>query len=202
MAYRERDKARQALREYGVSAEAERAAAERAAAAEKRAAELEAKLEEAMALAEKFKAIAEPPRSKFYHNGFTPEVELCCLEVMLLGGGIARNSVPELFTIFGNFYGVTIPLRSEGIKVPAGKVDGKMTYEKKPALCIPSKTHCKGLLPVLNQLHKLQVGKELLRGGLNAHFCYGSDAAESLQRDFVLHQLTRRVDGKLYYTCR
>mgnify|MGYP007078087322 CR=1 FL=1 len=161
-------------------------------------AELQAQLKAATEEAARFKAIAEPPRSKFYNNGFTPEVDLCALEVMLLGGGVARNQVPELFTIFGNFFGVKIPLRNQSMRVPAGKVDGKMTYTDKPMLCTPSKTHCKRLLPVLNQLHKLHVGKELLRGGVNAHFCYGSDGAESLQRDFVLHQLTRRVEGKLH----
>lgn len=159
--------------------------------------ELKAQLKEESALTQRFKAIAQPPREKFYHNGFTPEVELCCCEVMLLGGGVARNSVPELFVIFANFLAVKIPLRSEGIKVPARIVDGKMTYVTKPVACIPCKSHCKGLLPVLNQLHKLQVGKELLAGGLNAHYCYANDGAESLQRDFILHQLTRRVDGKL-----
>jgi hypothetical protein len=30
---------------------------------------------------------------------------------------------------------------------------------------------------------------------------YSSDGAESLQRDFVLHQLTHRVNGKLQTTC-
>lgn len=55
-----------------------------------------------------------------------------------------------------------IPLRGERIRVPAGKVDqGKMTHQEKAMTCIPSKTHCKGLLPVLNKLHKIQVGKEL-----------------------------------------
>lgn len=168
----------------------------RAEAAEKRCVELELIVTSSVKHMEKFRSIAEPPRSKFYHNGFTPEVDLCCLEVLLLGGGVARNVVPQSFTIFANFFGVKIPLRAESMKVPTGKVDGKQTYGDKAMSCVPSRTHMKRLLPVLYQLHKLQVGKELLVGGL-ANYCYGSDGAESLQRDFVLHQLTRRVDGKL-----
>ena len=56
--------------------EAERAATKLADQLEKQVAELQAQLKAATEEAAQFKAIAEPPRSKFYNNGFTPEVDL------------------------------------------------------------------------------------------------------------------------------
>lgn len=181
-----------AVNQYSLLGEQEQGARE--AQLEKRVAELEGKLAQVTSREQAFKQVAEPPKSKFYRNGFEPVIELAAIEAMLAGASC--NAVPRLFVIFARAFGVTIPVRNEeGTSVPVRKVDGKMVYEKKLLLCIPSRTHCKGLMGVLNQLHKLQVG-EWLQCAENC--CYISDGAESLQRDWCAHLLSRRDEnGKL-----
>jgi hypothetical protein len=136
---------------------------------------------------ERLLAIVEPAKEKWFYDGFTPSLELVCIEVCTLGGGVACNVVPELFYIFARFFGIKIPMRQENmqvsrthpymnahrtnsfrtvaLQVPDKKVAGKMTYKSKPMDCVPCKTHVKSLMPVVNQLHKLQVGEMLFNAG-------------------------------------
>ena len=54
------------------------------------------------------KAIAEPPKSKFFEAGhFSAGVDQVIIE--LLCCGVARNKLPQLFVIFARFYGILIP---------------------------------------------------------------------------------------------
>lgn len=192
MFQRQAVEAKEALLGYELVAEREQSARE--VSLQHRIVELEARLVDAASHIERLKAVAEPPKSKFYNHGFEPVIELAAIEAMLAGASC--NMVPQLFVIFARAFGVTIPFRNDkGTSVPVGKVDGKMVYEKRKLLCIPGRTHCKGLMGVLNQLHKLQVG-EWLQSAENC--CYISDGAESLQRDWCAHLLSRRgADGKL-----
>ena len=82
MAQQQQKAAERSLREYGVSAEAERAATERATELEMEVVGLRADLEEEKAAYNKFKAVAEPPEQKFMEHGrYTSEVDLTALEV-------------------------------------------------------------------------------------------------------------------------
>ena len=192
--------ARAALGEYGISAEAERAATERADQLEKQVAKLQVQLKAATEEAAKFKAIAEPEATYFKQktksHAFTAAVDLAIIEALCLG--VARNKVPALFNVFARFFRIKVP--GHEIKVPGKWVDGKPTSVKRFLLYLPGATHVKEMAGVMNQLHKLQVGQwllEYMESDTETSCCYIADGAESQQRDFLAQMLARRVDGKL-----
>ena len=175
-------------------AAAQSAADERLAAAEKAATERIAVVE---AEAARLRAVAEPPKKKFFEGGhYTSEVDLTALEMITLG--VSANVVPMLFVIFGRFYGVKIPSRTKKVLQPGTAADGKRIYEWKDVLYIPGKTHIKELPAIGNELHAMQVGQWLLEDP-EASYCYVADAANSQQREILAQLLFRRnkQTGKL-----
>ena len=175
-------------------AAAQSAADERLAAAEKAATERIAVVE---AEAGRLRAVAEPPKKKFFEGGhYTSEVDLTALEMITLG--VSANVVPMLFVIFGRFYGVKIPSRTKKVLQPGTAADGKRIYEWKDVLYIPGKTHIKELPAIGNELHAMQVGQWLLEDP-EASYCYVADAANSQQREILAQLLFRRnkQTGKL-----
>eukprot|EP00966_Prymnesium_polylepis_P337089 7391883-Prymnesium_polylepis.1 len=108
----------------------------------------------------RFKAVAQPPKSKFFRSGhYTSDVDLLALE-MIASCGISPNVAPKLFVMFANFYGVTLPSRQK--KVLTGTdAEGKRMYEVKDVLFIPGKTHMKELPAIGGELHKMQASELL-----------------------------------------
>jgi hypothetical protein len=146
--------------------------------------------------AAKYKAIAEPPTESFFKDGhYTTKLDLTALEVIATLG-VAANVVPELFLIFGRFYGVKIPSRT--INVRTGTINGERTYEKRVVLYIPGKTHIKELPAIGGELHNIQVGCWLLEG-IDECYCYIADGANSMQQEIYAQLLSRRntQTGKL-----
>ena len=70
--------------------------------------------------------------------------------------------MPQLFGIFGRFYGVKIPTRKKKILVRTD-ADGKRIYEERDVPFIPGKTHMKELPAIGGELHKIQVGEWLMQ---------------------------------------
>jgi len=174
-------------------AAAQSAAEERLAEAEKAAA---ARLAEVEAEAGRLRAIAEPPKQKFFARGhYTSEVDLAALEIIATLG-VSANVVPALFVMFARFFGVKIPSRTK--KVLTGTAAGKRVYEWKDVLYIPGKTHMKELPAIGNELHAIQAGAWLLEDP-EASYCYVADAANSQQREILAQLLYRRnkETGKL-----
>jgi len=102
--------------------------------------------------------------------------------------------VPELFVTFARFFGAKLPTHKR--KVPLKKVNGKMTYVERELLYVPGRTHVKEVCATLNQVHKLQIGSELLEAG-DTKYCYIADGGESLQIDYLAQLLSRRdADGE------
>lgn len=155
-----------------------------------RAASLEAQLKEQSGLAAKYKAVAEPPKAKFFRSGrYTHEVDLTSLEV-IANLGVSPNAVPQLFDIFGRFFGVKIPTRSKLVCVGTN-AQGVRQYERKELMYIPGRTHMKELPAIGGELHKIQVGSWLLQDA-DAHYCYIADGANSQQREIFAQILSRR----------
>jgi hypothetical protein len=146
-------------------------------------------LDKARAEAAKYRAVAEPDKSHFKTNGaFSLAVDLAIAEC-LTRANVSRNKVPELFVVFARFFGVKLPTHTR--KVPLEKVNGKMIYVERELLYVPGRTHVKEVCATLNQVHKLQIGSELLEAG-DAKYCYIADGGESLQIDYLAQLLSRR----------
>eukprot|EP00966_Prymnesium_polylepis_P069947 1626072-Prymnesium_polylepis.1 len=59
----------------------------------------------------RYRAIAEPPKSKFFSGGhYTSEVDLTALE-MIASLGVSPNVAPALFVTFAEFFGIKLPSR-------------------------------------------------------------------------------------------
>ena len=139
---------------------------------------LRTEVAEARTEAAKYRAVAEPDKSHFKTNGaFSLAVDLAIAEC-LTRANVSRNKVSELFLVFARFFGVKLPTHTR--KVPLKKVNGKMTYVERELLYVPGRTHVKEVCATLNQVHKLQVGSELLKAG-DTKYCYIADGGESLQ---------------------
>ena len=179
------------------------------AAADTRESDLQAELEVAKAqlqeqteLAAKYKAVAEPPKEKFFaHGHYTADVDLTALE-LIANLSVSPNVVPKLFAIFSRFFGVTIP-KTKARKVQTGiDANGKRTYAVRQLFYIPGITHMKQLPAIGGELHKLQVGEWLLQDP-EGKYCYIADGANSQQREILAQLLSRRSKetGKLESMC-
>ena len=155
---------------------------------------LRTKLAEARAEAAKYCAVAEPDKSHFKtQRAFSLAVDLAVAEC-LTRANVSRNKVPELFLVFARFFGIKLPTHTR--KVPLKKVNGKMTFVERELLYVPGRTHVKEVCATLNQVHKLQIGSELLEAG-DTKYCYIADGGESLQIDYLAQLLSRRdADGE------
>ena len=155
--------------------------------------QLEAQQEETA----RYKAVAEPPKSKFFQSGhYTSAVDLLALD-MIASCSISPNVAPKLFVMFADFYGIVLPSRPK--KVLTGiDAGGKRTYEVKDVLFIPGRTHMKELPAIGGELHKMQVGEWLLEDP-DASYCYVADGANSQQKEILTQLLYRRnkETGKL-----
>jgi len=150
---------------------------------------LRTEVAEACAEAAKYRAVAEPDKSHFKTNGaFSLAVDLAIAQC-LTRANVLRNKVSELFLVFARFFGVKLPTHKR--KVPLKKVNGKMTYVERELLYVPGRTHVKEVCATLNQVHKLQIGSELLEAG-DTKYCYIADSGESLQIDYPAQLLSRR----------
>ena len=140
------------------------------------------------------RAVAEPDKSHFKTNGaFSLGVDLAITEC-LTRSNVSRKKVPELFLVFARFFGAKLPTHKR--KVPLKKVNRKMTYVERQLLHVPGRTHVKEVCATLNQVHKLQIGSELLEAG-DTKYCYIVDGGESLQIDYLAQLLSRRnADGE------
>ena len=164
-AYQQRDEARAALGEYYTTGTGESVfdAADRVAKLDRQLAEQQARIEQLQAEikgqtvdAAKLRAIAGPPKSKFYEAGhFSAAVDQVIIE--LLSCGVARNKLPQLFLIFARFYGILIPGRMKKVPGPCQR-----TTVERYVYYLPGKSHVKEMAAVMNQLNKLQVGEWLL----------------------------------------
>ena len=157
----------------------------------------QADLKAAQGEAAKYRAVAEPAKSKFFEAGhFSAAVDQIIIECLSLG--VARNKLPQLFMIFARFYGILIPGRKK--KVPGPWVDGRRTTVERYVYYLPGKSHVKEMAAVMNQLNKLQMGEWLLQhieSDEETSCCYLADGAESQQVDYLGQLLSRRVNGKL-----
>ena len=88
---------------------------------EKQIAELQAELKQQSELTAKFQAIAEPPKEKFFKSGhYTSEVDLTALEV-IANLGVSANVVPQLYLLFGRFYGIKVLSRKKKVQSGTGQ---------------------------------------------------------------------------------
>jgi hypothetical protein len=182
-----------------ISGDIERAAAdERESELQAELAVAKGELEETQQLRDKYKAVAEPSKEKFFKSGhYTADVDLTALEV-ISNLGVSACVVPALFCIFGAFFGVKIPEREKKVQGPTG-ADGKRTYIKRTLPYIPSKTHCKELPAIGGELHKIQAGVWLLDDIGEYNYCYIADGANSQQKEILAQIMSRRnkLTGKL-----
>jgi len=155
---------------------------------------LRTKLAEARAEAAKYRAVTEPDKSHFKtQRAFSLAVDLA-IAACLTRANVSRNKMPELFLVFARFFGIKLPTHTR--KVPLKKVNGKMTFVERELLYVPGRTHVKEVCATLNQVHKLQIGSELLEAG-DTKYCYIADGGESLQIDYLAQLLSRRdADGE------
>lgn len=161
-------------------------------------AELQGSLKEQTALAAKYKAIAEPPKEKFFKSGhYTAEVDLTALEV-IANLGVSACVVPMLFVIFATFFGVTIPSREKKVQLEGVDAEGKRRYGMRNLLYVPSRTHMKELPAIGAELHKIQAGQWLLED-IDASHCYVADGASAMQKEILAQLYYRRnkQTGKL-----
>ena len=127
------------------------------------------------------KAIAEPPKSKFFTSGhYTAAVDLTALETIATLG-VSPNVVPKLFVLFADFYDIKIPSRPKKVLTGTDST-GERVYEVKHVLFIPGKAHMKELPAIGGEIHKMQVGEWLLEDP-EASYCYVADGANSLQKE-------------------
>ena len=116
MAREQAESAQRALGQYFVAAEAQRVNTSELEALEAELGTVRAQLAAAEAARDKYKAIAEPPKEKFFAKGhYTSEVDLTALEV-IASLGVSPTVVPTLFIIFADFFGVTIPSRERKVR--------------------------------------------------------------------------------------
>ena len=146
----------------------------------------------------KYKAIAEPPKEKFFVAGhYTADVDLSALE-MIASLGVSPNVAPALFVNFADFYGIKLPSREKKVCTGTDPATGERVYEVKDVLFIPGKTHMKELPAIGGELHKMQVAEWLLDDP-EANYCYVADGANSQQKEILAQLLYRRnkETGKL-----
>ena len=147
-------------------------------------------------LTSKLKATAEPPKSKFFDGGYTPDVDLLCIQLVSYLG-VNANVVPRIWFAFAEFFGVTIPSRE--MKVCIGHNDeGRKVYEPKQCFFIPGVTDVKQLPAIGAELRNLQAAEWILEDPA-ANFCYMADGASLMQREKQAQLLFRRskMSGKL-----
>jgi hypothetical protein len=147
--------------------------------------------------AAKFKAIAEPPKERFYESGhFSAAVDLAICEMLQLG--VSCIKVPQLFHTFARLYQVKLPT-GKPIKVPGPWVNGKRTSIHRIRIYSPGVSHVKEMRAVSNQLNKLHIGEWLVEHieSDETSCCYIADGAESQQLDYLGQLFARRVNGKL-----
>lgn len=146
---------------------------------------------------DKYKAIAEPQKERFFEHGhFTARVDQAIIESLQLG--VSRGKVPNLFLTFARFFGITLPTHKK--KVPGKWVDGeRTTVERDVYWAVPGATHVKEVAGMMYQLNRLQVGQWLIEHleSDETSCCYLADGAESQQIDYLGQLLARRVDGQL-----
>jgi len=154
-------------------------------------------LAEAVALANNYKAVAEPAKERFHDsNHYTPEIDKMFLH--LLCAEVPRRRASTVVKIVAEFLGVKVPTRTRKVHGRRAS-DGSRTSADVELPWIPGNTHVKSLAAVAMHLNKLHVGEWLLE-----HFdsdetstCYGADGAESQQQEFLGAILSRRINGVL-----